>query len=644
MKRYAIHDPSLLEQGVLAEDVFHPGTGAIILKKGLRLTAKTIARLESFGVATVAVGGPEGDGEPSDADAAVQQMQQTWHVTDPDLPFMLLAQSVHDPATGALLFAEGCLLTPKIIAQLRHTGVTTVEAVPFSGDLIPETIRMVNKYMRTLEEIVRVHNRSAKDLSALYQEMAQVKELQGMMRERNGVVQHCFSGLSVECLSRLGDYYSIAAHHSVTTGFYVMAIAKELNWKKEQIFEATMAAITHDIGKMDVPHQTLACTGTLNDTHWQEIRLHTLIGGKLLHQGSLNTATMVAMNHHEWYAAVAGKGYGCLTTFRDAAREELKLDVNRYLALATQKQLEMIQLCSIADMVSSLEETYVYREALPPVSVLVAMNHDARKGHFNPELFRVWHTLYTRKHPQLLQAGMRFALPREMEKLVVRNQELFVGLDGVVRQLSYDELARLDLLSPLKQKKVDLDGIQKNGKISMDFMKFKGVEVPREQWESLGIMPEKPVRILLPAMEIRLTREDLLLLGVSEQHCAERRVARRLEQAKQGLSLSELAKLGVQIPKDPLAQAGRKIKKRVSYEMIVVEEVCDSRAVFAIVRRGDTLEALEQWNAQGQLDPLRRYLFYTIGFVEIDFSAYISLPEMAHIERGEHWQVATPEP
>ncbi|MBF0428127.1 MAG: HD domain-containing protein, partial [Magnetococcales bacterium] len=636
-----LDDPVLTQGVVLAETVYHPETAGILLRQGSTLTAETVARLHNFGVATVTIvmpvaakstPAPEGAASNREAtDAPDEQLQGTFSLKDPRLPFMLLAEPVCHPESGAILFTGGCTLTPTIIFQLRSIGVTTVEALSYASHLVEETVGMVEQYMRAVEEIIRVHGQSARSYAAYSWYMAQLKELQQMMQERMGIVQQYFNEHAAGSLVELENYHARTAHHCVTTSFYAMDIARELQWKKEPIFETAMAALTHDIGKVQVSQDTLEWLGILNDAQWKEIQLHTLVGGRLLQQGSLNSPTMTALNHHEWYADVEGKGYGALTTFREIARNTLKLDIDIYLAHALPRQLEIVQIVSIADMVSALEESYAYREALPPVKVLLIMNNDARLGHFNPEIFKAWHTLYVRKHRKLLYKGVRISPPCEKDRLVVRDKDLFIGLDVVVRHLSYEDLAQLDLLRRLKSGQFDPDVIKKHGKISMDRLRLAGIEVNPRRLASLGIQPERQAKMLLPMMETRLTRDELLRAGISAAVLDAQRVGVRPQHLNNGLSLAELDKMGIRLSKEQLAAGGKSIKKKICYEMLVVEELDDTRALFAIVREGDDLEALEHANMRGTLDPLRNYLLNKIGLVEMDLRDRLALPDLSHV-------------
>lgn len=569
-----------------------------------------------------------------------ETQQNEFAVTDTVLlDNMVLASDVVHPVTGVVLLTKGGMLTKKMVSQLSNLGITSVQATPYAAECVAKAVEQVQGYLNSVEKIISVKGQSVKNAALFFQEMQEVKALQQMMQEQMQQVMLHFNERAADSLIQLNNHHPNSAHHSIITGFNAMAIARELRWEEADILEVTMASMTHDVGKAKVPLSTLEWPNKLNDAQWQEMHLHTLFGGKLLHQGSLNSATMVALNHHEWYADVGDKGYGSLTLFREVAKEALDLDVDLYLAHSTPRALEMIQVTAIADMVAALEEIRSYKGALPPFKVLIIMNNDAKQGHFNPELYQAWHTLYLRKHRRLLTKGMRLALPREKEQHLERNGKPFIALDAVVKKLSYEELVKSELLHRLKASYFDLEALQKSDGISIDRMQRRGIEISDSRLAKLGITPEKTVKILLPAMEKRLNQADLLRLGVPAKKLADRRLAKLLEQSKNGLSLPDLAKLGIQLPKEALAADGEALDKKIFYDLLVVEEISYCRALFAIVREGNVLEELEKSDVYEELDPLQSYLLNKIGLVELDFTELITdLPDMSSIVRGAYWE------
>lgn len=564
-------------------------------------------------------------------------------VDDPTLlEHMVLTKSVKHPKTGVALLTRGHVLTPRTLNQLVNVGIDTVSAAPLAEESVLIAVEHIRDYLHSVEKIIGTKNQTVRNATALFQEMESTRELETVMRRQMQNVLNYFNPHAVDALIDLNKHHPTSAHHSIITGFNAMCIAKALHWDDEEVLEATMAAITHDVGKTKVDLSTLEWPGKLNPKQWQEVQLHTLFGGMLAKKEAVNTAVMVALNHHEWYADIkrAGTvmGYGALTLFRKVARESVGVDVDAYLTHATPRQVEMIQISAIADMVGALEEKRTYKEVFPPLKVLIAMNGDALLGHFNPEHYRVWHKLYIRKHRCLLPKGLRITLPKEKKRAIERQNKQFIGLDVVTRKISYADLKRMGLLKILKNHLFDLKAIEKDDGINIDRIESRGIEIHKARLEALNINPRKKMLVLLPANEKRLTLDNLLQLGAGESVLAHRKLAALLKQSKDGVTLPELYHLGIQFSKEQLASVGESLQRQIVYDLIVIEELDTTRALFAVVRAGDRIENLEKGNAYNTLDPLQHYLLNKIGVVELDFSALTTtLPDMEHVIQGAHW-------
>jgi HD-GYP domain-containing protein (c-di-GMP phosphodiesterase class II) len=582
--------------------------------------------------------------ENAGKEATGENRRKRYAVKDPQLlEEMVLCKSVFHPESGVVLLTHGSLLTERLLSQLQKMGVSEIEAEPFAEQSILEAVEQAKVYLHSIEQIIAVKGQSVNNASLLMQEMQEFRALRTLMRLQMQKVLHHFNQRAIDGLVQLNNHHPNSAHHSIITGFNAMAIARELGWQEEEVLEVAMAAMVHDVGKSTVPLNTLDWPGRLSDGQWKDMHLHTLFGGKLLHEGDLNISAMVALNHHEWYAAVKGKGYGSLTLFREMAKEELGLDVDQFLSQALPRSLEMIQISTIADMVAALEEIRSYKGALPPFKVLVIMNEDARTGHFNPALYRAWHATYLRKHRQLLPKGMRFALPREKEERVEQGGKGYIVLQALVRRLTYEELKRLGLLSRLGNHYFDLEAIRQSDGIAIDRMLRRGMTVDEEKLRALAIDPVKPIKVVLPATERRLDRADLVELGFSEKKLLAPKVVKALERAKNGLSLAELSRAGLTVEKELLLPLGERINRKIFYDMVVVEEMDYCRALFAIVREGDRLEVLEQADAYNDLDPLQDYLLNKIGPIEVDFSDLtVEIPQLDHLLPAAYWGVEPP--
>ncbi|MBF0444137.1 MAG: hypothetical protein HQL68_01000 [Magnetococcales bacterium] len=391
-----------------------------------------------------------------------------YDINDPDLlKNMMLSRSVKHPDTGVVLITRKTPITEKIITQLTNRDIETVWASPVAGEMLNEAVTEVTQMFSIVEDIISAKGQSIQSTVASFQEMSQVKELQGMVKKRMKDVLHLFNPRAADAMIELNNHHPNTAHHSIISGFNVMAVAKELGWEEEKTLNAVMAAMQHDIGKIKVRLDTLEWPGRLNKKQWGEMKLHSLFGGRLLYSGELDLPVMVALTHHEWYSKVPGKGYGGFSLFRSYLKKGMKIDVAEYLKTVTKDDLEIMQVGAMADMVSALEEIRSYKGALAPFKVLVIMNSDAAMGHFNPEQYRAWHATYLNKHDTFLPTGLRVALPREKE------QKLFTPGPGTkllrpVELLTFAELEKLGVIPYLFQRGLDVDRIRRRGGLVLE--------------------------------------------------------------------------------------------------------------------------------------------------------------------------------
>ncbi|MFQ3574683.1 MAG: HD domain-containing phosphohydrolase [Thermodesulfovibrionales bacterium] len=90
---------------------------------------------------------------------------------------------------------------------------------------------------------------------------------------------------------------------------YVGIICHKMGMHKDHIAMIRYAAPMHDVGKIGIPDSILLKPGKLTDDEFKIIKLHTIIGGKILGGTTLpilELATEIALSHHERWD---GTGY-----------------------------------------------------------------------------------------------------------------------------------------------------------------------------------------------------------------------------------------------------------------------------------------------------------------------------------------------
>ncbi len=109
-------------------------------------------------------------------------------------------------------------------------------------------------------------------------------------------------------LARLKDKDDYTYMHSVAVCALMVSLAKQLSLDDEQIRQAGMAGLLHDIGKMMIPQKILNKPGKLTDDEFATVKSHPAAGHKMLQEGSgvNDIALDVCLHHHE---KIDGSGY-----------------------------------------------------------------------------------------------------------------------------------------------------------------------------------------------------------------------------------------------------------------------------------------------------------------------------------------------
>ncbi|MEO5376946.1 MAG: hypothetical protein H7832_04070 [Magnetococcus sp. DMHC-6] len=506
-------------------------------------------------------------------DTSIKLEKGEYFLDDPEiLHHMMLAQDVKHPKSAAILCTRSAEITSHLIEQLKYHQIKTIFAIPIAVENLNKTAQAMEQLLNFLERILAKPGISMDAAVIQFQQLAELQKLENLIRQNFNAIIHQFNSHIADTLIDLNNHHPNSAHHSVISGFNAMSIGRELGWNDQKILEVSLAVMFHDIGKIGIKLMTLNWPGSLNLEQWQEIQLHTFVGGKLLYQGVCSNAVLVALTHHEWFAWRPNKGYGALTQFRQLVQEELGLSMDKIFSTISPGQLAILHIAAIADMVAALEEIRSYKGQLLPVKVLVIMNADAKQGHFNPDIFRAWHAFYNRKHVVLLPLGLQVALPREKEiKWFVETPPIQLGKP--ILFLSIDEIEKLALLPYLQKKQVDIDQLRRQG--GMPLQKLQQltknsdpqIDLSHAALAKLGIQPEKnqvieqQQCIRLEVTEKFLTYEELQTANL----LAKLKIWKfdlSLIKKEKGILLHRLEKRGFSVPYDKLARLGIEVYKK----------------------------------------------------------------------------------
>ncbi|MBF0195629.1 MAG: hypothetical protein HQL71_13790 [Magnetococcales bacterium] len=569
---------------------------------------------------------------------------------------MRLTYDINEPGKHTILVSKNTIITEDLIKKLDHRNIKTLFAEVVMEEPTKKAVTASIEYMdqtfSLIENVFSTEDGSMEDVTRALTNRTQMKALEELIRDNLDDIEDLFNTNSIKKLVVLTEHHNGTVRHSLIAAFQLMAIGRELGWPDSKIVRATMALINHDIGKAKVKIETLDCPNKLNNKQWKEIQFHPLFGCRMLYRPGVKPDLIMlsALLHHEWYATVEGKGYGGLTLYSDFVKRAMKFDVKEVVDSLSDDEREIIQLTSLVDMVSALEERRAYKRELDPFKVVIIMNSDAKMGHFHPKHFTAWHTIYLRQNPYLLPLGLRMALPREKEK------RLFTALpDQPIKPtplLTFYEMEKLGFLDLLRNVGMDMERIRRRGGLSVQVLS----NINKEKGLNLDLSAENMKRHNIAITKSKLIREQQMIeldawqkwLTVSELE-----KSGLLGRAKQlnfdiniikkngGISPDRLEKRGIKVAQSKLDKLGIKVLKKLPVQLPgsenrltaadleklgISDQLLKKAGCFEQVKKvksGIPLELLSRQGikltgammAKNGIDPIRK-IFYDIQVVE----------------------------
>lgn len=186
-----------------------------------------------------------------------------------------------------------------------------------------------------------------------------VDEISGSVLRNSGAL------ISLARLKNKDDYTYM---HSVAVCALMVSLAKQLKLDGEQIRQAGLAGLLHDIGKMMIPPEILNKPGKLTDAEFVSVKNHPTAGHRmLLESGVANAMTLdVCLHHHE---KMDGSGY------------PERLD-------GTQISLHA-KMGAICDVYDAITSNRPYKNGWEPAESLRKMA-EWSKGHFDQRIFEAF--------------------------------------------------------------------------------------------------------------------------------------------------------------------------------------------------------------------------------------------------------------
>ncbi len=207
-------------------------------------------------------------------------------------------------------------------------------------------------------------------------------ELEKTLAQKNKELEQAYLKMknlsleTLELLSKMAEYRDdITGQHTRRVGKITKLLAEELTNNNEFIENIEPAASLHDIGKVGIPDSILLKPGKLTKEEFEKMKMHTIIGKKILETSKseiIKLAASIAHWHHEWWN---GKGYPDGLSGEDipfAAR-----------------------ITAIADVFDALTSKRQYKPAFSYEKSFEIIKSESGT-HFQPEIFKAFEKNYDR--------------------------------------------------------------------------------------------------------------------------------------------------------------------------------------------------------------------------------------------------------
>lgn len=180
-------------------------------------------------------------------------------------------------------------------------------------------------------------------------------------RRRELEQAHADSVFVLACAVETRDPYT--GGHAARVSMYALALARTLGWDEQQLDEARLGGLLHDIGKLGVDDAVLRKPGKLEDLEWEQMRRHPDVGAQILGRAPfLARAVVYAHRHHERWDGFGYPGRLSGTEIPIGGR-----------------------LMAIADAFDAMTSTRPYRPAMDPEQAAEEVARCAGT-HFDPDL------------------------------------------------------------------------------------------------------------------------------------------------------------------------------------------------------------------------------------------------------------------
>lgn len=169
-------------------------------------------------------------------------------------------------------------------------------------------------------------------------------------------------------LARLKTKDDYTYMHSIAVCALMVALAHEMHLSDDEVRQAGLAGLLHDVGKMMIPLDVLNKPGKLTDEEFSVVKNHPVAGYEMLLEGTgVGEVTLdVCLHHHE---KMDGSGYPH--------------------RLAGEQISPFAKMGAVCDVYDAITSNRPYKAGWSPVESLQKMA-EWSKGHFDPLIFQAF--------------------------------------------------------------------------------------------------------------------------------------------------------------------------------------------------------------------------------------------------------------
>lgn len=198
--------------------------------------------------------------------------------------------------------------------------------------------------------------------SVLQHVWQEIEDAETLKRGEVGDILSCISRALSDSAGALLPLAPLKRHdeytfvHTINVAILSTALSESLGFTSRDVYELSLAALLHDVGKRIIPLELLNKAGRFTDEEFRIVQLHPVEGARMLLSipGMPGLAPIVAYEHH---VRADGNGYP-------------KLPRRWRLSLAS-------RIVQVADVFDALRTHRPYRPALPVSEIVSMMRKDA---------------------------------------------------------------------------------------------------------------------------------------------------------------------------------------------------------------------------------------------------------------------------